>query len=107
MSDSSPQSTVVCEGPATITSVEAICNHLHQALQTASLVEVDCRSVTEVDVCFLQALISARVVAERRGVDLRMRQPLARTLSDALERCGLVAKSGAPRPDQEFWVGKV
>lgn len=107
MSDSNLQTAVVCDGPATIASIEAICNRLHEALQTAPVVEVDCRSVTEVDVCFLQALISARVVAKRRGVELRMRQPLALTLSDALERGGLVATSGAPRPDQEFWAGKV
>ncbi|SMH28905.1 STAS domain-containing protein [Azospirillum agricola] len=107
MAVSSQHVTVVFDKPATIISIEAICNHLNDALQTASVVEVDCRAVTEVDVCFLQALISARVVAKRRGVELRLRQPLARTLSDALERSGLVAKSGPPRPDQEFWAGGV
>ncbi|MBY6265966.1 STAS domain-containing protein [Azospirillum sp. 412522] len=107
MSDSTPQTTVVCEGPATIASIEAICNHLHEALRSASVIEVDCRSVTEVDVCFLQALVSARMAARRRGGDLRMRQPFARTLRDALERSGLIAESGNPRPGQEFWAGKV
>lgn len=107
MPDSNEQAKVVCEGPATIGSIEAICNHLHEALQTAPVVEVDCGALTEVDVCFLQALISARLVAQRHGIELRMQQPIAQTLCDALERGGFIAKSGPPRPDQEFWTGKV
>ncbi|WP_042694482.1 STAS domain-containing protein [Azospirillum sp. B506] len=107
MSDPKPQTTLVCDGPATIASVEAVCNRLREALQTASAIEVDCSSVTEVDVCFLQALLSARMVAGRCGVDLRMRQPIARALRDALERGGLIAERGNPRPGQDFWTGKV
>ena len=106
MSEPRQQTTVACEGPATMATIEAIRDRLQEALRIAPVVEIDCRSVTEVDVCFLQSLLSARTSALRRGVELRMRQPLAQPLCDALERGGFIAKSGNLRSGQDFWTGE-
>ncbi|WP_052710441.1 STAS domain-containing protein [Azospirillum thiophilum] len=97
--------TVECSGSMTLSVIEAVRDRLQDALGSTTHVEVDCRGLTDADVCFIQLLLSARVAAARRGIVLRMSQPLGAPLRDVLERGGFVDKSGAIRPDDDFWIG--
>ena len=103
MTDSHTPTTIDCSGDMTVNRIEEIYDRLRAGLNAGGPVAVDCRAAAEADVSFIQLLIAARVSAQRRGMALRLMQPLAEPLRSALERGGFTAGTGAP--DADFWTG--
>ncbi len=103
MADEDSAFMIECSGDMTINGIDEIHDRVNAGLRTAASVMVDCRAVAETDVGFIQLLIAARASAARRGVALRLAQPLAEPLREALERGGFTAGTGSPNAD--FWTG--
>ncbi len=76
------------EGCLTISQSESIQAALLDALQNHSAVEIDCSGAEEIDVTFLQILVSAGRTAIAWNKSLRLASPPAGLLADAISRCG-------------------
>ena len=86
-------------GAATIRQADDIAERLKQALATSDRIEIDCTEVTEVDVTFMQLILSARKSAEAAGKALTLSAPASGALLDAVTICG--AQDG---PRANFWL---
>jgi anti-anti-sigma regulatory factor len=76
------------EGSLTISQAEVIQATLLDVLQRHSAVQIDCSVVEEIDVTFLQILISASRMALASNKNLHFSSPPAGLLADAITRCG-------------------
>ncbi|CAO3440372.1 STAS domain-containing protein [Azospirillum endophyticum] len=97
---------IVCSGSMTLAVLEETRDRLRDSLNAAKRIEVDCSEVTDASVCFVQLLLAAGVSAARRGIDLRIKQPVSTALQDVLERGGFIGKAGSACDGQEFWIGE-
>jgi anti-anti-sigma regulatory factor len=85
---SSP-SVVPLGGSLTIATVEATHARLREALGGASAIVIDCSQAREIDVTFLQLMVSAQRAAARAGKSVRLAAPPDGVLAEALRRCGM------------------
>jgi anti-anti-sigma regulatory factor len=84
----SPSSVVPLYERLTIATVEAIHAKLREALAGADAITLDCSQASEIDVTFLQLLVSTQRAATRSGKAVRLAAAPSGVLADALRRCG-------------------
>ncbi|ALK08299.1 STAS domain-containing protein [Blastochloris viridis] len=91
-------------GALTVRHADQIHESFVDALRQHRHVVVDCSQATQVDLSFVQLVLSARRSAAAAGKRLSLAQRASGDLLDVLQRAGLVAADGsAPIPGQEFW----
>lgn len=83
-------------------------DHIHasfvEALRQHRHIVVDCSQAAQVDLSFVQLVLSARRSADAAGKRLSLAEPAAGDLLDVLRRAGLAASPGGPPlAGQEFW----
>jgi anti-anti-sigma regulatory factor len=83
-----PPFTLVFTGSLTVSQSEAVQASLLEALTEHASVEIDCSDVEDIDVSFLQILISASQTALAWNKNLRLSSPPSELLSEAITRCG-------------------
>jgi anti-anti-sigma regulatory factor len=84
----SPPSVVPLPGKLTVATVEETHAKLREALAGDSAVTLDCSQASEIDVTFLQLLVSAQRSAARAGKTVRLTAPPSGALAEAMQRCG-------------------
>jgi len=84
-------STVELTGALTIQNSGDIRDRLMAALAEGADVTVACAGATEVDLTFIQLLLSARVTALRTGRRFGLADPMPPVLQAVLERAGFDA----------------
>jgi hypothetical protein len=95
MSSPGPLNCVTLRAPLTVAAGEVIHAELLAAEQRGLDVVVDCEPEAEVDVAFLQLLISAERSAARAGRKIALRAPPVGGLADALKSAGFAPSPGA------------
>ena len=95
------------DGSLTVSRAASVRSALLGALDAGPSISIDCGGADEIDVSFIQLLVSARRSAAARGKTLSLVSPANGALLQALERGGFltVAANGSP-PDRDFWVGE-
>jgi hypothetical protein len=80
---------------------------LLQVLGEHDAVAIDCAEATQVDLTFVQTILSAKRFAETAGVELSLAHPAGGPLLSVLQRAGFVAAPGEqPVAGQSFWLGQ-
>jgi two-component system chemotaxis sensor kinase CheA len=79
---------LVFSGSLTVSQSETIQATLLDALAQHSSIEIDCSDSEEIDVSFLQILISASRSAIACNKNLSLSSPPCGSLSEAMSRCG-------------------
>lgn len=82
------RSTIVCRGSLTISRASFFLKAISSAVSRNTAVVIDCSDVVDVDVTFLQILISARRSAEAQSKHFELSAPADGVLAVALERLG-------------------
>lgn len=95
--------TVSFKGAMTIQSIDAARIRMIKAFAESDLIEIDCASVDEVDFCFVQMLLAARLGGAQMGKRVRLAAPASGALLAALERGGFIPSSTQVAP---FWAGE-
>ena len=85
----SSSSVVPLGGSLTIATAEATHAKLREAFGGASAITLDCSQATEIDVTFLQLMVSAQRTAARDGKSVHLAAPPGGVLAEALRRCGI------------------
>jgi hypothetical protein len=101
-----PPASVPAALPAALTIREAenIQARLLDLVREQETVVVDCSAAAEIDLSFVQLVLSARKSAIALGKRLTVVPPASGLLSDVLRRAGIVPSTGEPPPtDQSFW----
>jgi ABC-type transporter Mla MlaB component len=94
-------------GPQTIREIEQTRSAFIAAIHGSHAVTIDCTSVTDVDMTFVQLLISTRKTAISARKTLSFSSPPPNSLLDALTRAGLLGSPDeAPLADDAFWRGR-
>jgi anti-anti-sigma regulatory factor len=83
------------DGGLTIAQADAIHAALLDALQNHSAVVIDCAGVEEIDLTFLQLLISASRTALAANKSFHFSSPPTGLLADAISRCGFAIQASA------------
>jgi ABC-type transporter Mla MlaB component len=80
-----------------LTTIYAETAHLRlkDALGKSSSIEIDCSGATEVDLSFVQLLLSVRKSGQLAGKSVRLSTPATGPLLEALRRGGLLGNSDA------------
>ena len=92
-------------GPLTVRVAKPIRARIIEALRQFPSVTIDCSGATEVDLSFIQLVLSARKSASASAKTLSLAQPADGALLEALRQAGLVAPAGRePVADQTFWL---
>lgn len=92
---------------ATIREAEHIKSLLLEALHEKQKIVVDCRAVDEVDLSFVQLVLSARKSAAAANKPLGVIPPPSGLMTDVLRSAGLLRSADeAPADDQLFWFNK-
>jgi hypothetical protein len=102
-----PDAHVLCvTGPQTIREAAQTHAALLGALRDHPAVALDCGSVTEVDLSFVQMIVSARRGAGGMGRRFALLHPPAGPLLGALVRGGLLSDpAAAAATDPDLWSG--
>ena len=87
--------TVKLGGSLTTPVGEDVHRTVLEALNGCERLVIDCSDVTEVDVSFLQILVSADLAAGRSHKTAALASPPQGVLDDALRRCGFAPPPGA------------
>lgn len=67
---------------------------------------LDCTSIDELDISFLQLLLATRKTGQARGIAVSLTAPAADTLADTLARAGLARPGdGGKGWFDSFWAG--
>jgi anti-anti-sigma regulatory factor len=107
MLDLSAPANMAMPSSLTIREAEQIHACLLQAVRYQQTVVVDCSAATEIDLSFIQLVLSARKSARAAGKNLCVVPPPDGLLADVLRRAGLLgAPEAAPSADQLFWFHK-
>jgi ABC-type transporter Mla MlaB component len=96
-------SLVDMSGPLTLPEAEAIRDQLAAALAKGQPITVDCSGAAEVDLSFIQLLLSARRSAARQGLTLALAEPAAGALLTALRQAGFIGKHHPETAESQFW----
>ena len=92
-------------GPLTVRVAKQIRTRVIDALRQFPSVTIDCSGASEVDLSFIQLVLSARKSASACAKTLLLAQPADGALLEALRQAGLVAPAGhQPVADQTFWL---
>jgi anti-anti-sigma regulatory factor len=101
---SSEAAVVALDGTLTMRTVEATYAKLLEAAGQAAL-EIDVSGATEIDLSLVQLILAARATAREAGTTVRLAQPAAGPLLDALQRGGFLSTGAeAATDDQAFWL---
>ena len=76
------------DGPLTMRAAETLCATLRTALEASTVVAIDCNAATDVDLSFIQLLLSARLSAGQQSRTLALASRPAGVLLDTLTRAG-------------------
>lgn len=95
MSNPGPENRIALRGPLTVAACEIIHAELVAAEQRGLDVIVDWEAEAEVDVAFLQLLISAERSASRAGRAIALGAPPCGGLASALRSAGFAPPPGA------------
>lgn len=102
--DVAAASRVPFDGALTVRNAEQIHARLLESLRDNATVAIDCAGATDVDLSFVQLVLSARNSATASGKSLSLVSPATDALSETLRRAGLLGVAGASeRADQLFW----
>jgi len=92
-------------GALTVRIAKQIRTRIIEALRQFPSVTIDCSGASEVDLSFIQLVLSARKSAAAFAKTLSLAQPAEGALLEALRQAGLVAPVGCPPvADQTFWL---
>jgi ABC-type transporter Mla MlaB component len=92
-------------GPLTVRVAKQIRTRIIEALRQFPSVTIDCSGATEVDLSFIQLVLSARKSAAASAKILSLAPPADGALLEALRQAGLVAPADRqPVADQTFWL---
>jgi anti-anti-sigma regulatory factor len=95
----------VLDGSLTLRTVETTRAKLLETMERHQALEIDCSAATEIDLSFIQLLLSARTSAQSAGKTIALAQPLSGVLSDVLQRGGFLgAAPGQGTADEAFWL---
>lgn len=95
---------LVFDGVATVRTIEDLHSKLLEMMQQHAIIEIDCAGVSEVDLSFIQLLLSARKSARENGKSFGLAHPASGALHDALTSGGfMVAVEGIRNEDMAFW----
>lgn len=101
----STESTLSFDGTRTLSHADDVRTSLIAALQASSLVVLECGNLQDIDLTFVQCLLSARRSAAEQGKTLSLAAPAAGSLREVLQRGGfLSALDSHPSPDEAFWM---
>lgn len=101
----STASILSVDGPHTLANANDVRASLISALQASNLVVLECGNLKDVDLSFVQCLLSARRSAAEQGKTLSLAAPAAGTLREVLQRGGfLSAPESNPSSDEAFWT---
>lgn len=89
-----------------INNIKSFYDEVIYAINNHQIVEIDCDDLREVDLSFVQIMLSARREASKVGVIFRLKQAASGFLWGLLERGGFIYNSGEPLADQEFWMAQ-
>jgi two-component system chemotaxis sensor kinase CheA len=84
-----------CAGHLTVRTIESLHARVREALEQQDVVTLDCTGANEIDLSFVQLLLSAYRSA---GTRIALMQPLPEVLSNALRRAGLLTANGVDHP---------
>ena len=102
MSDGHAKLTFV--GPMNLRTASETCDALREAVAHHAAVTIDCAGVTDIDLSFIQLLVSARRSAQRTDRTLCLAEHPDGVLLAALTRAGLRAVDLAvPDASADFW----
>jgi anti-anti-sigma regulatory factor len=94
----------VLDGALTLRTIEATRAKLLEMMDRHQALEIDCSAATEIDLSFIQLLLSARTSAQSAGKTIALAQP-AGVLCDVLQRGGFLgAVPGQATVDEAFWL---
>lgn len=85
--------TLALQGSLTVNRIDQIHADVLAGLSSHQEIVLDCDSAEEVDITFLQLLISANHTAEELGKTVRLRSSPQGVLAEALARCGFTTSS--------------
>jgi ABC-type transporter Mla MlaB component len=98
-------SRFVVDGSLTLRTIETTRTQLLELMELHPSLEVDCSAASEIDLSFVQLLLSARASAQSAGKALALSQPASGVLRDVLERGGFLgALPGQVTADEAFWL---
>jgi ABC-type transporter Mla MlaB component len=93
------------DGSLTLRTIETTRAQLLEKMEQHPALEVDCSAASEIDLSFVQLLLSARASAQSAGKVLALAQPASGVLRDVLERGGFIgAVPGQVTADEAFWL---
>ncbi|MEA1672029.1 STAS domain-containing protein [Nitrospirillum sp. BR 11163] len=104
---------IALEGSHTLRNAEETHAVLMSAMKAHPVLEIDCGTLDEVDLSFIQLLLAARKSAKSAGRILRLARPASGALRDTLHRGGFlmaadlaagVPASAAQTADSDFWL---
>lgn len=81
-----------CSGRLTISETSDLRETILEAFANHSDIVLDCSDATEVDLTFVQLLISGRRAAAAAGIGLRIAAPIDAAVADTLRRAGFSAE---------------
>lgn len=90
-------------GPLTVRVAKPLRARIMDALRQFPTVTIDCSGAAEVDLSFIQLMLSARKSAQASGKTLSLAQPADGPLREALMQAGLLSNN-PPAADQAFWL---
>jgi len=107
MHESIAKDCLTLGGPLTVRHMGQIHTRVLEALRQYAFVNIDCSDATDVDLSFIQLVLSARKSAAATGKSLSLAHPAVGVLLERLMQAGLVGPAdGQPVSDQSFWLSQ-
>ena len=85
----------VLEGSLTLRTIETTRTKLLEMMERHQALEIDCSGATEIDLSFIQTVLSARASAQSAGKTIALAHPASGALRDALQRGGFLRDEAA------------
>lgn len=106
-SDPTAAGHVRLDGALTVRNAAGIHQRLRESLRQHATVTLDCDAATDVDLSFVQLVLSARKSASLSGKSLSLVAPATDMLAGTLRRAGLLGVASASEgADHLFWLHK-
>ena len=94
---------IVFHGDVSIRAAEATRQRLREALGANDSLEIDFADVEEVDLTFLQLLLSAQLSGQRDGKRVFLSRPAEGAVRAALLRAGFLGEQDRSSAGYRFW----